>query len=199
MQFSRPCSQAFSSRFAAAIHRQEISLCSSSGTPLMMQEPTTTSTPLPASEPTPFPIESDRFSDGRLIADFIAEYAKLLLILPYLQMKDDEFMGEANFASAGASALIDTYEGFVVSFMMQLKQFEKLEKKLSKRLGNEEAKRVISGAVYFISVGNNDYLMLIYRNPTLFQLSSIKEYVGTVIGNIITVLEVYFWIRLKHV
>ncbi|KAF8027486.1 hypothetical protein BT93_E0404 [Corymbia citriodora subsp. variegata] len=130
-----------------------------------------------------------RFSNGRLIADFIAEYAKLPLIPPYLQMKDDEFTGGANFASAGAGALIDTYEGFVVSLMVQLKQFEKLEKKLSKKLGNEEAKRVISEAVYLISVGNNDYLMPIYRNLTLLWSSSMEKYVGTVIGNITAMLE----------
>ncbi|XP_030467404.2 GDSL esterase/lipase 5-like isoform X1 [Syzygium oleosum] len=136
-----------------------------------------------------FHYPTGRFSNGRLIADFIAEYAKLPLIPPYLQMKDDEFMGGANFASAGAGALSDTYEGFVVSFMMQLKQFEKLEKKLSKRLGNEEAKKVIAEAVYLISIRNNDYLTLIHRNLTPFQPSSMEEYVGMVIGNITTVLE----------
>lgn len=136
-----------------------------------------------------FHYPTGRFSNGRLIADFIAEYAKLPLIPPYLQMKDDELMGGANFASAGAGALIDTYEGFVVSFMMQLKQFEKLEEKLRRRLGTEEAKKVISEAVYLISVGNNDYLMPIYRNLTLFQSSSMEEYVGMVNGNITAALE----------
>ncbi|KAI6700338.1 hypothetical protein NL676_014662 [Syzygium grande] len=76
-----------------------------------------------------------RFSDGRLIADFIAEHAKLPLIPPYLQKQDGEHMGGANFASAGAGALVDTYKGFVVDFKMQLKQLRQLKKKLRKKGG----------------------------------------------------------------
>ncbi|KAI6700337.1 hypothetical protein NL676_014661 [Syzygium grande] len=130
-----------------------------------------------------------RFTDGRLIADFIAEYAKLPLIPPYLQMKDDEFKGGANFASAGAGALVDTYKGFVVDMMVQLKQFEQLEKKLRKNMGSEKAKRIIKEGVYLISIGNNDYFMPLVYDPALFHSISMEDYVGMVIGNITTVLK----------
>ncbi|XP_056169881.1 GDSL esterase/lipase 5-like [Syzygium oleosum] len=73
-----------------------------------------------------------RFFDGRLIVDFIAEYAKLPLIPPYLKIKDDEFMGGANFASGGAVALVEDLK-------MQLKQLEQLEKKLRKEMGSEKS------------------------------------------------------------
>lgn len=127
-----------------------------------------------------------RFSDGRLIADFIAEYANLPLIPPYYQMKDGEFMGGANFASGGAGALVGTYKGFVVDLKMQLKQLEQLEKKLRKKMGSEKAKRIIKEGVYLISIGTNDYFS---HNPALFQSISMEHYVGMVIGNITTVLE----------
>ncbi|GKC47743.1 SGNH hydrolase-type esterase domain-containing protein [Tanacetum coccineum] len=52
-----------------------------------------------------------RFSDGRLISDFIAEYARLPLIPPYLEPGNNEFTYGANFASAGAGALIETLPG----------------------------------------------------------------------------------------
>ncbi|KAL3723526.1 hypothetical protein ACJRO7_035671 [Eucalyptus globulus] len=130
-----------------------------------------------------------RFSNGRLIVDFIAEYANLPLIPPYLQMKDDEFMGGANFASAGAGALGDTYEGFVVDLKMQLKQLEQLEKKLEKEMGSERAKKIIKEGVYLISIGSSEYALPFFSNPTLFQSISMEDYVGMVIGNITTVLK----------
>ncbi|GKE79850.1 GDSL esterase/lipase 1-like protein, partial [Tanacetum coccineum] len=59
-----------------------------------------------------------RFSNGRLIPDFIAEYARLPLIPPYLKPGNKEFTYGANFASAGAGALIGTRAGFVcISFL----------------------------------------------------------------------------------
>ncbi|RXH67600.1 hypothetical protein DVH24_027747 [Malus domestica] len=52
-----------------------------------------------------------RFSNGRLIPDFIAEYAKLPLIPPYLQPGNREFRYGVNFASAGAGALVEINQG----------------------------------------------------------------------------------------
>ncbi|GJZ45763.1 SGNH hydrolase-type esterase domain-containing protein, partial [Tanacetum coccineum] len=49
-----------------------------------------------------------RFSNGRLIPDFIAEYVRLPLIPPYLEPGNNGFKYRANFASAGSDALIDT-------------------------------------------------------------------------------------------
>ncbi|XP_030466631.2 GDSL esterase/lipase 5-like [Syzygium oleosum] len=136
-----------------------------------------------------FRYPTGRFSDGRLIVDFIAEYANLPLIPPYLQIKDDEFIRGANFASAGAGALVDTFEGFVMDLKMQLKQLEQLERKLKKEMGSKKAKGIIKEGVYLISIGSNDYGVALLYNPALFQSLSMEEYVGMVIGNITTVLQ----------
>ncbi|XP_056170075.1 GDSL esterase/lipase 4-like isoform X3 [Syzygium oleosum] len=136
-----------------------------------------------------FHYPTGRFTDGRLIADFIAEYAKLPLIPPYLQLENNEFVGGANFASGGAGVLPDTYQGSVVDLGTQLKQFVKLVKGLRKKLGDEKAKRIVSEGVYMISIGGNDYLTPVLNNPTLFQSISMEDYVGMVVGNISTVLE----------
>ncbi|KAL3723521.1 hypothetical protein ACJRO7_035666 [Eucalyptus globulus] len=131
-----------------------------------------------------------RFSDGRLIADFITEFAKLPLIPPYLQMKDGEFMAGTNFASGGAGALVTlTKDLYVVDFKMQLKQLKQLRKKLRKKEGKDQANRIIKEGVYLISIGSNDYLMPLVYNPALFQSISMEDYVGMVIGNITTVLK----------
>ena len=87
-----------------------------------------------------FKYPTGRFSDGRLIPDFIgntfsiflfvvkydcmcsecfgflaAEYANLPLIPPYLQLQpgNHQFTYGINFASAGAGALAETNQGFV--------------------------------------------------------------------------------------
>ncbi|KAK4479195.1 hypothetical protein RD792_014706 [Penstemon davidsonii] len=64
-----------------------------------------------------FDYPTGRFSDGRLISDFIAEHAKLPLIPPYLEPRNKllrrliiNYHG-VNFASAGAGALTETFHG----------------------------------------------------------------------------------------
>ncbi|KAI4381022.1 hypothetical protein MLD38_007140 [Melastoma candidum] len=61
-----------------------------------------------------FCFPTGRFSDGRLPSDFIAEFAGLPLILPYLQPGAHEWRFGANFASAGAGALVGTFQGSVI-------------------------------------------------------------------------------------
>ncbi|RYR32246.1 hypothetical protein Ahy_A10g046835 isoform A [Arachis hypogaea] len=58
-----------------------------------------------------FNYPSGRFSDGRVLPDFIAEYAKLPLIQPYLFPGNQIYSDGINFASAGAGALVETYQG----------------------------------------------------------------------------------------
>ncbi|CAI9114489.1 OLC1v1015223C3 [Oldenlandia corymbosa var. corymbosa] len=53
-----------------------------------------------------------RFSNGRLISDFVAEYAGQELIPPFMEQPETgDFRRGANFASAGAGALVDTFRG----------------------------------------------------------------------------------------
>ncbi|KAJ6370850.1 hypothetical protein OIU77_001371 [Salix suchowensis] len=54
-----------------------------------------------------------RASDGRLIPDFIAEFAKLPLIPLYLKPGNHQFTNGMNFASGGAGALAGTNQGLV--------------------------------------------------------------------------------------
>nr|GMD37095.1 GDSL esterase/lipase 1-like [Ipomoea batatas] len=129
-----------------------------------------------------------RFSDGRVIVDFIAEYAKLPLLPPYLQPNAD-YSGGANFASGGGGVLSTTHEGLVIDLGTQLRHFEELESSLIKKLGPENVTKIISKAVYFISMGSNDYIGGYFGNPKMQELHGPEEYVGLVIGNLTEAIQ----------
>ncbi|KAF7150387.1 hypothetical protein RHSIM_Rhsim02G0226800 [Rhododendron simsii] len=133
-----------------------------------------------------------RASDGRLIPDFIAEYAKLPLLRPYKQPGNNHrFSNGVNFASSGAGALAQTYQGLVIDLNMQLIYFKNV-KKVLELLGETEAKKILSTAVYLFSIGNNDYGYPFTKNSSFFQLNSPEDYAKMVIGNITDVIkEIY--------
>ncbi|KAH7865420.1 hypothetical protein Vadar_006469 [Vaccinium darrowii] len=133
-----------------------------------------------------------RFSDGRLIPDFIAEYAKLPLIPAYLKPEDHQFEYGANFASGGAGALAETHPGLVIDLKTQLSYFKDVGKLLREKLGKKDAKQLLHNAVYLFSIGGNDYISPIGTNSSIYYSYSQAEYVDMVIGNLTTVIkEIY--------
>ncbi|KAJ9691837.1 hypothetical protein PVL29_011113 [Vitis rotundifolia] len=133
-----------------------------------------------------------RFSDGRLIPDFIAEYAKLPFLPPYLQPGSNQLTYGANFAFAGAGALDETYQGKVINLNTQLTYFKNMEKLLRQKLGDEAAKKILLEAVYLISIGTNDYLSPYFTNSSVLQSYPQKLYRHMVIGNLTVVIkEIY--------
>ncbi|KAM3747001.1 hypothetical protein ACB098_05G005700 [Castanea mollissima] len=139
-----------------------------------------------------FKYSTGRYSDGRIVPDFIAEFAKLPFITPYLHPGYDQYTDGANFASAGAGALAETRQGMVIDLKTQLSYFKNFERLLSKKLDDAEAKSLLSRAVYLINIGANDYVVPFTRNSSIFQSYSQKEYVDMVIGNLTFVIkEIY--------
>ncbi|XP_075646454.1 GDSL esterase/lipase 1-like isoform X2 [Castanea sativa] len=139
-----------------------------------------------------FKYSTGRASDGRLIPDFIAEYANLPLIPPYLHPGYNRYIDGANFASGGAGALDETRPGLVIDLNTQLKYFKNMETQLRQKLGEKEVKELLFKAVYLISIGNNDYLVPFTSNSSVLQSYSREEYVNMVIGNLTTVIkEIY--------
>ncbi|XP_062087917.1 GDSL esterase/lipase 1-like [Humulus lupulus] len=136
-----------------------------------------------------FKYPTGRFSNGRLIPDFVAEYAKLPLIPPYLHPGYVDFTSGANFASAGAGALIETHQGIALSLRTQVGYFKNVSRLLRLKLGDAVAITLLSRAVYLFNVGINDYMSLFNSNSTTFSSFSTKEFVGMVIGNISSVIE----------
>ncbi|GLT56189.1 hypothetical protein SLA2020_292510 [Shorea laevis] len=131
-----------------------------------------------------------RFSDGR-VADFIAEYAKLPLIPRVLEASAD-FTNGANFASGGAGILPETNKGTVIDLPTQRKNYEAVQKTLVEKLGEIRAKELISEALYFISIGSNDYMGGYLGNPRMQELYLPETYVSMVIGNLTQTIQVLY-------
>lgn len=132
-----------------------------------------------------FKYSTGRFCDGRLIPDFIAQFAGLPIIPTYLQPGNHKFTDGVNFASGGAGALVEIHRGLVVNLETQIKYFKKVEKSLRQELGDAGAKKLLSRAVYLISIGGNDYLN---RNST----ATNEEFASMVLGNLIVAIkEIY--------
>ncbi|KAI3426646.1 Lipase_GDSL domain-containing protein [Psidium guajava] len=140
-----------------------------------------------------FKLPTGRFSDGRLISDFIAEYAELPLIPPYLQPGVlHQWRHGVNFASAGAGALVETFQGSVIGLQTQLGYFKEADTQLRQQLGKARAEWTMSRGVYMFSIGSNDYMSPFLTNSTILSAYSKSKYVEMVIGNLTAVIkEIY--------
>ncbi|XP_060216961.1 GDSL lipase-like [Lycium barbarum] len=134
-----------------------------------------------------FNYPTGRASDGRLIPDFIAEYASLPLIPPYFQIGRQHFVHGVNFASGGSGCLAETNRGFVIDLKTQLKYFKNVAKVLKKKVGATESKQILSNAVYIFSTGSNDYFAPLLTNSR-FPYSD-REYLQFIMGNLTSVLK----------
>ncbi|GMY34846.1 GDSL esterase/lipase 1-like isoform X1 [Fagus crenata] len=105
-----------------------------------------------------------------------AQFAKLLILPPYLQPIAHHFTDGANFASAGGGVLAQTHPGrdkwgngiklvspMKISLPTQLSYFKAVVKSLRQKLGDVEAKKVLMRAVYLFSIGGNDYFSFTHR------------------------------------
>ncbi|KAK4780364.1 hypothetical protein SAY87_016470 [Trapa incisa] len=140
-----------------------------------------------------------RVCDGRIIPDFIAEYANLPLIKPYLKPGFSNYTDGVNFASAGAGILPETSPG-TIYLKLQLSYFEKVTEKLKQQEGESKAAELLTNAVYLFSMGGNDYMHVAMKstmpslgntNATSQPLTSTfkKQYAITVLSNLTSVIK----------
>ncbi|KAJ6818271.1 GDSL esterase/lipase 5-like [Iris pallida] len=129
-----------------------------------------------------------RFSDGRLVVDFIADYAGLPFIPPFLQPSAKLDNG-ANFASGGATILPETGKGWGLALGTQLNLFKKMQRSLAREFGDAKTKEQLSEAVYFISIGSNDYIVDYISDLELQKMYPPEEYIGMVIGNLTQAIQ----------
>ncbi|KAM0938492.1 putative sinapine esterase [Dioscorea sansibarensis] len=117
-----------------------------------------------------------RFSDGRLVIDFIAEAIGLPLVPPYLSGDSLNFEKGVNFAVAGATALNDDFfksKGIYIkhnnfSLDVQVELFKRLLPSICSTISECEEK--LSGALFLMGeIGGNDY------NDPFFQGRSLEE------------------------
>ncbi|KAF8012820.1 hypothetical protein BT93_I0856 [Corymbia citriodora subsp. variegata] len=121
-----------------------------------------------------------RLCNGRIVPDYISEYAKILFIKPYLEPGFTDYTNGVNFASAGAGVLPGTHPG-TLYFKLQLNYFEEVVKGLKQQLGDADAHKLLSKAVYTFSIRGNDYITL--QNNTKATASFRKLYMIMILGN----------------
>ncbi|XP_004510557.1 GDSL esterase/lipase 5-like [Cicer arietinum] len=136
-----------------------------------------------------FKFPTGRFSDGRLVSDFIAEYANMPLVPPFLQPGYNQYYKGVNFASGGAGALVETFQGSVIPFKTQARNFKKVTVWLRHKLGSSNSQKLLSNAVYMFSIGSNDYLSPFLTNSDVLNSYSHSQYVAMVVGNFTSIIK----------
>ncbi|CAM8887681.1 unnamed protein product [Rhodiola kirilowii] len=121
-----------------------------------------------------------RFSNGRLVPDFMAEYAGVKdLIPPYLDPKLslDELMTGVSFASAGSGfdPLTPKISG-ALSIPEQLDNFIEYKSRLAHKIGKQRTDELISKALYVVSAGTNDFVINYITLPPRRLRYTVAEY-----------------------
>lgn len=78
----------------------------------------------------------------------------------------------------------------MIDLPRQLENFELVQKSLVEKLGEANASELTSEAVYFISIGSNDYMGGYLGNPKMQEDYNPETYVGMVIGNLTQAIQV---------
>ncbi|EEF28462.1 zinc finger protein, putative [Ricinus communis] len=130
-----------------------------------------------------FNLSTGRFTDGRIVPDFLSMYLNVPLWKPYLAPGTQNLLHGANFAGGGAAALDEYSYSGTIPFSEQLRFFEEVASFLKQQLSDEEAMKILKEAVYLSSLGGIDYLTFTgtYLNATE---AEIEEFINMVVGNI---------------
>ncbi|CAL9207722.1 unnamed protein product [Musa hybrid cultivar] len=129
---------------------------------------------------------TNRYSDGRLVVDFLASMLSLPFLPPYLDRAAD-FSHGVNFAVAGSTAI--EHDFFVKnnvtiditpqSLMTQLMWFDKyLEEKGCKTRGSRRCRAATADALFWVGeIGANDYAygFTSTLSPTVIQQLAVKK------------------------
>ncbi|KAK4835617.1 hypothetical protein QYF36_012122 [Acer negundo] len=120
----------------------------------------------------PSHIPTGRFSDGKLVPDFIASTLQIKEVVPpFLQpnLSDDELLSGVTFASAGSGwDDLTTLATRVIPLSKQIDMFRDYIRRVKRIVGDaqEKTNKIISGALVVISAGTNDFGLNFYVMST---------------------------------
>ncbi|XP_076936034.1 GDSL esterase/lipase At5g45950-like [Bidens hawaiensis] len=122
-----------------------------------------------------------RFTNGRLVTDFIAAalgYSKEIKAYLDPHLKDEDLLHGVSFASGGSG-----YDDFtannitnVISLNKQLEYFKEYKIRMERLVGKQDAHKIVSNAVFILSMGTNDFLQNYYFDPTRSRMFTITQY-----------------------
>lgn len=121
-----------------------------------------------------------RFSNGRIVTDFISEGFQLKPVIPaYLDSSYSiaDFATGVCFASAGTG--YDDATSNVLSVMplrKELEYYKEYQQRLRDYLGKDKAEKIIGECLYLMSMGTNDFLENYYILPYRSSQYSVEGY-----------------------
>ncbi|KAK2996856.1 hypothetical protein RJ639_026546, partial [Escallonia herrerae] len=125
-------------------------------------------------------IPTGRFSNGKLVPDFLASALGIKeAVPPFLQpdLSDDELRTGVSFASGGAGFDDLTGAAFgIIPVSKQPRYLESYIERLRRIVGEEEAQRIVSGALVVVTAGTNDLIYNFYDIPTRKPFFAIEAY-----------------------
>ncbi|CAI0399622.1 unnamed protein product [Linum tenue] len=131
-------------------------------------------------------IPTGRFSDGRLISDFIVESLGIKYLLPPyldLNLQAKELITGVCFASSGSGYDPKTPKILsVISIPNQLNLFQQYVGKLRNLVGEQTSNDVVENSIYVISCGNNDVLLASLFHTRTKSSSEMASYAGFLAG-----------------
>ncbi|XP_024542264.1 GDSL esterase/lipase LTL1 [Selaginella moellendorffii] len=96
-----------------------------------------------------------RWSDGRIVTDYLADY--IGLSYPPCFLDSVNITRGANFGSAGSGILNITHiGGEVLTFTDQVNGFDTYVTNLNQMLGRTLSEYLVSRSIFYINIGNND-------------------------------------------
>jgi len=144
-----------------------------------------------------------RFSNGKLIPDFIASLMGIKdTVPPFLDphLSDSDIITGVCFASAGSG--YDNLTDRATSTLSVDKQADMLRsyvERLSQIVGDEKAASIVSEALVIVSSGTNDFNLNLYDTPSRRQKLGVDGYQSFILSNVHNFVQVnnpikpYIW------
>ncbi|KAH6773650.1 GDSL-like Lipase/Acylhydrolase superfamily protein [Perilla frutescens var. hirtella] len=137
-----------------------------------------------------------RFTNGKLVTDFLASYVGVKdSVPPYLDpsLSIQELITGVSFASAGSGfdPLTPTISN-VIPLSGQLNYLKEYKGKVEAAIGKEKAKEVIRNALFLVSAGTNDFVINYFTIPIRRQSYTIQSYIDFVVKGVRQFLQGLF-------
>ncbi|PSS10198.1 GDSL esterase/lipase [Actinidia chinensis var. chinensis] len=125
-------------------------------------------------------IPTGRFTNGRLVTDYIASYVGIKEnVPPYLDstLSMKELMTGVSFASAGTGfdPLTAQMDG-VIPIPQQLEYFREYIARVTQAIGEKKTQQIIKKAAFLISAGTNDFVVNYFGTPVRRQTYTVSGY-----------------------
>ncbi|CAL0317763.1 unnamed protein product [Lupinus luteus] len=125
---------------------------------------------LPYGRDFPGHVPTGRFSNGKLVPDFLASYLNIKdTVPPFLHpnLSNEQLLTGVSFASGGSGFdELTTLASNSISVSNQIELFEVYLSKLKGIAGEDKAKQILGDALVIVSAGTNDFILNIYNLPS---------------------------------